>query len=148
MKLKDVLKDKGRTVHSITPTATINEALALMNVMRVGSLMVIDDKGIQGILSERDILRCVGTVPSDFRKRPVGEAMTPKERLIVAHQDDDLNYVMTVMTEKRIRHVPVVDERGSLEGIVSVGDIVKALMVDKDIEIKYLLEYIEGKYPC
>ena len=147
MKLKDVLKDKGRTVHSITPTGTINEALALMNAMRVGSLMVIDDKGIQGILSERDILRCVGTVPSDFRKRPVGEAMTPKDRLVVAHQDDDLNYAMNVMTEKRIRHVPVIDDQGAIQGIVSVGDIIKAMRVDKDIEIKFLLEYIEGKYP-
>jgi CBS domain containing-hemolysin-like protein len=73
--------------------------------------------------------------------------MTPREKLIVARSEDDVNDLMAAMTQNHFRHIPVVDERDKVTGMISIGDIIKALLKDKDYQIRHLKDYIESKYP-
>jgi len=77
----------------------------------------------------------------------VREVMTPRERLIIARPDDDVEYVSNIFTDSHIRHLPIIDAQGKLAGMVSIGDVVKVMLSHKDHEIKYLKDYIESKYP-
>ena len=77
----------------------------------------------------------------------IKDVMTPREKLIVARADDDVNDLMGAMTQNRVRHIPVVDEHDKVVGMVSIGDIIKAMLKDKDYQIRHLKDYIESKYP-
>ncbi len=148
MKVEKILEDKGSQVYTVQVDAIVSDALAVFVEKKVGALLVLDDRGdIQGIISERDVMRNCHSSQANVKGLAVRQVMTPKERLVVAGPGDDIDYVMNVITEKRIRHVPIVDAKGKLCGIVSVGDIIKALLTHKDHEIKYLKDYIESKYP-
>ncbi len=148
MKMRDVLAQKGSTIHALPPEAPLKEALERMNHHRIGCFMVMDSDGVpQGILSERDILRHVVENPADAVSGTVGETMTPRAQLIVATEDDDLDYAMRVMTENRVRHLPVVG-RGKVVGVISIGDLLKSQLTDKVHENKMLQDYILGRYPA
>jgi CBS domain-containing protein len=148
MKVKYILADKGTHVHSIHPDKTVQEALAVLNEKHIGALIVLDDEqNIEGIISERDILYRVADVGcAPTQEMLVKDLMTPKEKLIIGHASDDLAYVMSIMTENKIRHLPIISETGKLEGIVSIGDVVKRLLKYTEREKKMLLEYIELGY--
>ena len=145
MKVKDLLRDKGDVVYTIPPEKTLSDAVALLNKHKIGALVVTDDKNaILGILSERDILHCVEKKAGVLGEIPVSEEMT--KDLLIAVPDDEVDYVMTIMTENRVRHVPVVHE-GRLAGLISIGDVLKIRMEQCEFEARHLQDYITGKYP-
>ena len=144
MKVKYILADKGTHVYSIHPDKTVSDALKILNEEHIGALIVLDhEQNIEGIISERDILHKyadVGCLPA--QDALVKDIMTPKEKLIIGHASDDLAYVMSIMTENRIRHLPIVNEAGKLIAIISIGDVVKRLLKYAEHEKKLLLDYI------
>jgi CBS domain-containing protein len=142
MKVKNILTKKGTTVHTIHPDHSVAEALKLFNDRHIGALIVMDDRdNIAGIVSERDLLRKFAATDSSIKELQVKELMTPKEKLIVGHLDDDIQYLMSVMTNNRIRHVPIIDN-GKLVAIVSIGDVIRILLEDAEYENKMLTDYI------
>lgn len=124
MNIKSILATKGANVVTIGPDKTIREALAVLVKHNVGALVVVDEinKPV-GIISERDIVRLAARNENLFGI-PVGEVMTTN--VITAVPQDELKAVANIMTERRIRHLPIVDNQGILVGIISIGDVVKA----------------------
>jgi CBS domain-containing protein len=145
MKAKDIIGTKGSRVVTCHEDNSLLEALAIFSANKVGSLLVVDshDK-IQGIIAPRDILLVVLNDLDKIRDLKVKEIMSTN--LIVATIDDDVEYLQAIMTENRIRHIPIL-EGSALKGIISIGDVVKAQVVEKEVENRYLKDYIEGKYP-
>jgi len=145
MKAKDILDTKGSRVVTCHEDNSLMEALAIFSANKVGSLLVVDSNDkIQGIIAPRDILLMVLNNLDNIKTLKVNEVMTTN--LIVATVDDDVEYLQAVMTENRIRHIPIL-EGSELKGLVSIGDVVKAQIVEKEVENRYLKDYIEGKYP-
>ncbi len=147
MTAKEILDLKGRKVITILEEALVIEAVSELVNNRIGLLIVKNDVGeITGVVSERDIIKkCINPKKSP-EKVTVKEIMTPKEDIFVASENEDIQILMNIMTAKRIRHIPIF--RGKeLTGIVSIGDVVKNLLEQKDYEIKTLVDYITGKYP-
>jgi CBS domain-containing protein len=148
MKVEKILENKGKEVYSVHVDAIVSDALNILNEKNIGSLMVLDDSGnIQGIVTERDIMRHCYRSQSNVKGLSIQNVMTPKEKLIVARAEDDINGLMGAMTQNHIRHIPVVNERDRVVGMVSIGDIIKAMLKDKDYQIRHLKDYIESKYP-
>ena len=145
MKVKDILKDKGTEVATIGAEKTIYDAVKTLVEKNIGSLLVLDEKGaIAGIITERDILKQCNQCLESFSETKVGDVMT--KNLIVASPDDDLDYVENIMTQNRVRHLPVIANQ-KLEGIISIGDLVNVLRGECKVENRYLKDYISGKYP-
>ena len=146
MKAKEILDAKGSRVITCHEDNTLMDALAIFSANKIGSLIVVDshDK-IQGIIAPRDILIVVLKDYERVKTIKVNEVMT--KDLIVATVDDNIDYLQHIMTENRVRHVPVLDG-SDLQGIVSIGDVVKAQIDEKEVENRYLKDYIEGKYPA
>jgi CBS domain-containing protein len=148
MNVEKILESKGKEVYSVHVDAIVSDALSILNEKNIGSLMVLDDAGnIQGIVSERDIMRNCYRSQSNVKGLAIKDVMTPKEKLIVARAEDDINDLMGAMTQNHIRHIPVVTEQDKVVGMVSIGDIIKAMIKDKDYQIRHLKDYIESKYP-
>jgi len=142
MNLGELLKKKGATVETIKTDEKIGEALLKLNEKHIGALMVVDGKDeIAGILSERDLLMICADCAQNQK---VSEFMTPKDKLLSLGVKDSLQKAMKIFTEKRIRHLPIIEE-GKLMGIISIGDAVKALLDAVELENKYLKEYIMGQ---
>ncbi|MFH1844141.1 MAG: CBS domain-containing protein [bacterium] len=146
--VREMLASKGSEVHTIDPQATVFDAVQLMTEKNVGSLLVTrQDAGkerICGIVSERDYLRHVVLKGRSSRSTPVKDIMTKK--VIFGEPVCSVNEVLNIMTEKRIRHLPIVVD-DDLQGIVSIGDCTKALIEKQEVEIKYLKEYMADGYP-
>jgi CBS domain-containing protein len=141
----DLLENKGREVISVTPEITIFAALQVFKQNKIGSLLVIDQTGdTKGIITERDILYWVHEHYEQIKTIQVTEVMT--KDVVVGNPDDDLDYAMSIMTRFRFRHMPVIGN-GKLVGIISIGDVVKALKSQKEYDNKMLHDYITGKYP-
>jgi CBS domain-containing protein len=146
MKAKDILAVKGSRVITIHQDNFLMEAITLFFINKVGSLIVVDQyDDIKGILAPNDILKAVYTDLDHIRQAKVSQYMSTN--LIIAKLEDKIDYIQAIMTENRVRHIPIL-EKGKLQGIVSIGDIVKAQLKEMDVEIQYLKEYIEGKYPA
>ena len=143
--VSDLLAQKGNAVHSIGPDATVFDAIGTMVEKNAGSLLVMQGNEILGILTERDYLRRVALEGRSSRSTPVRDIMTTN--LVVVSPGCDLEQAMAIMTEKRIRHLPVMGDSG-LDGVISIGDIVKHLSAEREAEIAYLNEYISGRYPA
>ena len=146
MKVKDILKVKGSKVYTINENSTLMAATAKMFSNKIGSLIVVNDKEeIVGIVAPNDILKAVheGCVENCSLQR-VNQVMT--KNLLCASEEDTIDYIQAVMTENRIRHIPIMDKT-ELKGLVSIGDVVNAQIKIHDVENHYLKDYIEGKYP-
>ncbi len=142
MKIKDILRHKGATVQTIAPDKSVQDAMSLLVERNIGSLIVRKKGGeIVGIITERDILRQCATGGHNPDKTRVSEVMTAD--LIIGVPDDELTYVMGIMTKNRIRHLPVLDG-GELEGIISIGDVVNAHLRETQFENRLLKDYIHG----
>ena len=138
----DVLKSKGYDVWAIAPDATVYDALTLMADKDVGAVLVMDTQGrLAGILSERDYARKVALKGHTSRETPVASIMT--ERVISVSADRTVEQCMALMTDHHIRHLPVTG-KGRVIGIVSIGDIVKAIISDQGFVIEQLEGYIRG----
>ncbi len=147
---QDILKEKGNSVWTINPDSTIEEAVRLMNEKRIGALIVVNAEGeINGIVSERDILKNLASSYCEIKKTAVKVIMTPKEKIIVGLPEDTAEYLMGIMTNNRIRHIPIVggECKCKLLGVVSIGDLVKAVLKDTHFENKLLKDYFSGGYP-
>jgi CBS domain-containing protein len=141
MKIREILGRKGHEVITIEPGRTVSDAVRLLVAHGIGSVVVVENDEILGILTERDILRQVDRDCAAVAHLEVRELM--ETELIVGVADDDVNYVMEIMTKNRIRHLPVVRD-GSLEGLVSIGDVVNALRQSVESENRYMREYVQG----
>lgn len=148
MKAEKILENKGKEIFSIHVDAIVSDALQEMSARNIGALIVLDgQRNIQGIVSERDIMRNCFRSQANVKGLAIQDVMTPRAKLIVARAEDDLNDLMAAMTQNHIRHIPVVDEDDKVTGMISIGDIIKALLKDKDYQIRHLKDYIESKYP-
>ena len=139
--VQDILRIKGPQVWSISPEATVIEALQILAEKRIGALLVLKDDEIVGVVSERDFVRGIATERFCELERPVSEVMTYD--VVTISPEDDIEDCMQVMTEEHIRHLPVVDN-GELIGLVSIGDVVKAMITSREFTIEQLQKFIEG----
>lgn len=143
MQVRNLLNQKGRDVHTAAPQESVQAALDRMIENRVGSLLVLEEGRVIGIVTERDVLRRgLGDVRK-LRDQSVAEIMT--REIVIATPEDSLQYLMGLMVRNRIRHVPVFED-GRLAGVVSIGDIIFALLEESEAANRYLHEYISGTY--
>lgn len=140
-----ILKRKGSQVYSISPHATVYEALEKLAEKNVGALVVMDGTALVGIISERDYVRKVILKGYSSRELKVSEIMSSPA--ITANPKTTIDECMQRMTDKRCRHLPVVEE-GRLVGVVSIGDLVNWILTAQDERIHQLENYITGKYPA
>ena len=146
MSVGQLLKQKGKVIYQIKPDATLSSCLKLLNDKRIGSLLVMDKQGnLEGIVSERDVLRTVNKIKGKAFDVPVSSVMTPRIKLVVGGKDSSIHEVMETMTKKRVRHLPIMDGERVI-GIVSIGDVVKSLLDEVLTENKQMQDYIYGKY--
>jgi signal-transduction protein with cAMP-binding, CBS, and nucleotidyltransferase domain len=139
--VEQILKQKGGAFWSVAPDAMVIDALKLMAEKDVGALLVLGAERLAGIISERDYARKVVLKGKSSLQTPVREIMT--QVVVTVHPGNTVEECMGLMTEKRIRHLPVVVE-GQVVGIISIGDIVKATLAAKDFVIEQLGNYITG----
>ena len=139
MKVSDILRSKGSEVCSVGPAASVRDALELMAAKGIGALVVLEGGEVVGILSERDYAREVELKGRTAAATPVGAIMTGKVACI--EPGNTVEECMALMTHKRIRHLPVVED-GRLVGLVSIGDVVKAIISHQQFLIEQLEHYI------
>lgn len=138
-----ILDRKGRSVFAVTPTMTVCEAVAEMNRQRVGSVLVIDNGKLVGIFTERDVLRRVVGAGVDPRRALVSEVMTAG--VITISPESTVEQTMVLFTEKRCRHLPVL-EHGQLVGTISIGDITRWMADAHRAEAEHLKNYITSGF--
>ena len=141
MRLQEILRTKGHSVHTTSPDATLASAIAKLVECNVGSLMVYDGDRMAGIITERDILRACAAHQRPLDQLLVRTHMSTK--LVTGTPDDKVEEVMGLMTSRRIRHLPIISE-DRLVGIISIGDVVKAQFDKLAVENHYLKTYIHG----
>ena len=141
--ISEILDRKGGMVLSVTVNETVYDAISLMAQVNIGAVLVQDGDNIAGIFTERDYLQKVALKSRSSQETNVGEVMTSP--VISAEPADSVQHCMETMTTCRCRHLPVV-ENGNLLGIVSIGDLVKRLLDEKETEIEQLSQYITGTY--
>lgn len=141
VRIRYLLNSKDPTIWTIGPEDPVLEAIQLMADKRIGALPVLRDNELVGIVSERDYARKVILMGRSSSDTPVWQIMSSP--VVTASPDDDVHRCMEVMTEKRIRHLPVV-ERGRMIGIISIGDLVKAVIDEQQQTIDHLERYIAG----
>jgi CBS domain-containing protein len=139
-----ILKKKGSQVHSIPPDVTVYEALQKMADENVGALVVLDGTTLVGLISERDYARKVILKDRSSKEMQVHEIMSSP--VVTVDRRATIDECMYRMTDKRCRHLPVVEE-GQVVGVVSIGDLVNWIMTAQDVAIHQLEDYITGKYP-
>ena len=138
----DILGGKGREVLTIESAATVFQAIEKMVAANVGALLVDDGAGVVGIMTERDYLRRVTLQGRDEKETEVREIMSSP--VIYVTPDTEIEECMALMTERRIRHLPVMDG-DSLAGVISIGDLVKFQSREQRFQIRYLTEYITAR---
>lgn len=139
MLVSQILKTKGDAVFTATPNETLGALAALLNARRVGALVVLDNERVVGIVSERDVIRAVAEEGAAALSRPVADVMT--KDVIFAEPGDRVDQLLSRMTDRRIRHLPVCrDDR--LVGIISIGDLVKSKIGEVEAEADGLRAYI------
>lgn len=139
--IKHLLDRKGRQIVSIRPDATVLDAIRLMGEKNIGAVAVMDGDRLLGIMSERDYARKVIVKGRASDSTPVSAIMTAD--VVTTSSLDSVNYCMGLMTERRIRHLPVVDD-GVVVGVISIGDLVQAIIADQQEAIEQLEQYISG----
>lgn len=141
MKISDVLRNKGAGVVTIRPDETVTGLLALLAEHRIGAVVVsVDGSTVDGIVSERDIVRHLHSSGTEVLSAPVSQIMTSE--VTTGTKDAEIASLATTMTEERVRHVPIVDAEGRLTAIVSIGDIVKHRLSELQSEADQLRDYI------
>jgi CBS domain-containing protein len=141
MTVNQILSSKGNEVYSIVSTITVYDAIKVMGKKNIGAVLVIEDSMLKGVLSERDYARKIVLKDKSSKKTLVHEIMTTN--IITVKPTDKLEYCMELMTTKRVRHLPVV-ENNIVMGIISIGDVVIAIIEIQKDTIKHLESYISG----
>ena len=137
----DILKYKGYAVHAVRPDDTVLAALGIMAEHDIGAVLVMEGTELVGILTERDYARKVALAGRSSKDSPVRAIMTPELVWVAPHRSID--ECMALMTERRVRHLPVVENRRVI-GVVSIGDLVKATIDEQEFTIRELKNYIAG----
>ncbi|MEV6061377.1 CBS domain-containing protein [Nocardia asteroides] len=144
MRIAEILRNKGTAVTTVPPQTTVRALLTALAEHNIGAVVVSPDGAvIEGIVSERDVVRHLERRGAPLLDRPVAEIMTSRVR--TCGPDEDVSSLRAVMTEHRIRHMPVV-ENERLIGIVSIGDVVKSEITELATERGHLVDYLQGKY--
>ena len=142
MTLAELLKNKGQYLVTVHGSITILDAIKVMVDEKVGSLLIkSDDESLEGIITERDILRFCAKNANGLQDTRVDQVMT--RNMLVVTPNRTLDDAMSIMTEHRFRHLPIIDN-GKPVGIISIGDLVKARLKDVSVEVKYLRDYISA----
>ena len=139
--VRDILAVKGRSVWAVSAEATVFKALQRMAEKEVGALLVMDGEHVAGIISERDYARKIVLLGRTSPNTQVKEIMT--RHVAYTHLDQSIEECMAIMTDKRIRHLPVLEHQ-KLVGIISIGDLVKSIIADQKFIIEQLERYISG----
>jgi CBS domain-containing protein len=146
MTVKEILKEKGKDVWSVSSKSTVFDALKIMGEQGIGALMVLDDDGkVKGIMTERDYARKVILIGKASQETAVEEIMTPAENLYIVKPETSAEECMVLITGKRIRHLPVFEDK-TLLGIISIGDVVKSIISEQEVLLEHLSDFIAGKY--
>jgi len=140
--VSDILDEKGREVLSIDGEATVFDAIKRMVEANVGSLLVFEGRRLAGIVTERDYLRRVALEGRTEKETAVREIMTAP--LVYVTPETTLDECMAVVTERRIRHLPVLDADREVRGVISIGDLVKYRSKQQDVQIRLLTDYISS----
>ncbi|MGF1669070.1 MAG: CBS domain-containing protein [Balneolaceae bacterium] len=141
MLVKDILKQKGRAIYSVEPNETVYNAIAKMADLNIGALLVMENGKLVGIISERDYRNKVILQGRTSKTTKVNEIMVDK--IYCVNPDDNINLCMQLMTEKKIRHLPVLNSN-EVAGVISIGDVVKSVINNQKLEIDSLRDYISG----
>lgn len=141
MFVAEILKTKGNAVFSIAPDVTVTQACAELEQKRVGALVVCDGDKVVGVFSERDVVKALAADGAEALARPVADYMTAK--VIYAEPAEEMSVLMTRMTDRRIRHLPVM-QADRLVGVISIGDVVKCQIAEHAHEAESLRTYIAG----
>lgn len=136
-----LMAERGSALYRVSPDATIDEAVRLMNEANVGCVLVMEGDQLVGIFSERDLMRLFTEDGQGLSKRPVSERMTSKP--ITVPPSMSVEDALLECTDRRVRHLPVVEE-GQLLGLLSIGDLVRFVVKDKEGVISELMDYIHG----
>jgi len=139
MTVNQILSKKGKEVYSVPSTITVYEALGVMSEKNIGAILIIEDTVLKGILSERDYARKIALKAKSSKKTFVYEIM--EENVVTVKPSDNLEYCMELMDAKRVRHLPVT-ENNIIIGIISISDVVKAIIEMQKETIKHLDSYI------
>jgi CBS domain-containing protein len=139
MTVNQILSKKGKEVFSVLPTITVYEALGVMSEKNIGAILIIENTLLKGILSERDYARKIALKAKSSKKTLVHEIM--EENVVIVKPSDNLDYCMELMNTKRVRHLPV-SENDIIIGIISISDVVKAIIEMQKDTIKHLDSYI------
>ena len=140
--VQQILQSKGPDIWSISPDSSVYEAIELMADKGIGALLVVEDGKLIGIISERDYARKVILQGKSSRNTPISEIMTRK--VYYVRPEHAIEECMALMTDKRIRHLPVLED-DRLVGIISIGDVIKAIISDQQFMIEQLENYITGR---
>jgi len=140
MNVRDILRSKGSAVETAAPSTRVSEALTTLDAKRIGAVVVTgDDRAVLGILSERDVVRALARKGPAALDGPVADIMTTE--VVTCTGGDSVQWLMERMTEGRFRHLPVVED-GTLAGMISIGDVVKARLAEIEAEAESLRDYI------
>ena len=144
MNVQSIMGVKGTEVATIAQTECLSDVVRVLGERRIGALVVSGDgRAIEGIISERDIVRAAALGGAGSLDATVGSAMSTD--VVTCSPGDGVDRLMSLMTERRIRHLPVVDDSGHLVGIISIGDVVKARLTELEHENRALADYISGR---
>jgi len=141
MKVKDIIKRKGGQVIAVSPNASVLDALKLMAEKNIGGVLVMEGEKLEGIFTERDYARKIILKGKTSAEAKISEVMV--SNLITVTPDHDTSQCMQLMTDKTIRHLPVIEE-GKLVGVISIGDVVKSVIEEQQNVIQHLEQYIAG----
>ncbi|MEJ5273876.1 MAG: CBS domain-containing protein [Spirochaetota bacterium] len=148
MKISEILDRKGRDVHTIEEDKSLLDFTSSLAEKKIGCLLVKNsDDNITGIVTERDLVKIFSKINTDVTKVKIKDFMTPLSMIITINENEDIQNAMAIMTGKKIRHLPVINDKNKICGILSIGDLVNALLTIKDTQIMMLQDYINGKYP-
>ena len=141
MNVATILKSKGRAVTTERPDATLLDVSSKLAAKKIGAIVIVGESGrILGIISERDVIRAIAERGETALRGPVSAVMT--QAVVTCHESTTLDELMERMTQGRFRHLPVVDDHGSLAGIISIGDVVKHHIAEVEMEVSAMRGYL------
>lgn len=139
MHVSAIIGDKGSAVHSVGPDDIVSDAIAMLNNKRIGAVLVTQSDSVLGVFSERDVIRALSRAGAGIMSQPVKDFMTTD--VVTCRRGDSIDHLMGQMTDRRIRHLPVIED-GKVVGMISIGDVVKFRIAEAEAESDALKSYI------
>lgn len=139
MHVSAIIGDKGSAVFSVGPSDAVSRAVSMLSDKRIGAVLVIENDHVRGVFSERDVIQALSRVGAGVMSQPVKDFMTTD--VVTCQRGDTIDHLMGLMTQKRIRHLPVIED-GKVVGMISIGDVVKFRIAEAEAEADALKSYI------